>query len=341
VAEEFVGERLNMAKNLTGERKAAILLRAIGEEAAAQVLKQLDPKEIKKLGSFMNVTAEIARDDENAVILDFKTASATGNVQFQGKEYIKNILIKALGVEKAARVIESMSQKSYPGLEALRWADVRTVAQMLKIEHPQTVAVILAHLEHEQAGQVLASLPESMRGDVGLRLATMEDVRPEIMDELSQSLQDAMTNSKGLGVRSIGGAKALADVLTRMDKANESGILSKIGEKDQPLADAIRALMFVFDDLIKVDDRGIQDLMKEISKEDLPLALRGANPDVKEKFFRNMSSRAAEMLKDDMEAKGPVRVSDVEKAQQNILKVCRKLEEEGRIIVASAGEGLV
>jgi len=330
-----------MSKNLTGEQKSAILLRAIGEEAAAQVMKQLDPKEIKKLGSFMNGTAQISKDEEDAVISDFKSSSATGDVQFHGKDFIKSILIKALGPEKAARIIESMTRKSYPGLEALRWVDVRTIAQMLKIEHPQTVAVILAHLESEQAGQVLASLPEAMRGDVALRLATMEDVQPDVLEELSQSLQETLMASKGLGAHSIGGAEVMADILTRMDKTNEGGIMARIAEKSQPLADAIRALMFVFDDLTKLDDRGMQELMKEVSKEDLPLALRGANPDVKEKFFANMSSRAADMLKDDMESKGPVRVSDVEKAQQNILKVCRKLEEEGRIIVAGAGEEML
>jgi flagellar motor switch protein FliG len=341
VVEELFCERLSMAKNLTGEQKTAILLRAIGEEAAAQVLKQLDPKEIKKLGASMNGTAQISRDEEDAVILDFKAASAAGDVQFQGKEYIKSVLIKALGPDKAARIIESMTRKSYPGLETLRWVDAKSIAQMMKIEHPQTVAVILAHLESDQAGQVLAALPEFMRGDVALRLATMEDVQPDVLEELSQSLQETLLASKGLGGQSIGGAEVMAGILTRMDKANEGGIMAKIAEKSQTLADAIRALMFVFDDLIKVDDRGIQELMKEISKDDLPLALRGANPDVKEKFFKNMSSRAAEMLKEDMEAKGPVRVSDVEKAQQNLLKVCRKLEEEGRIVIAGAGEQLV
>jgi flagellar motor switch protein FliG len=234
-----------------------------------------------------------------------------------------------------------MTRKSYPGLEALKWVDVKTISQMLKVEHPQTVAVVLAHLESDQAGQVLALLPESMRGDVALRLATMEDVQPDVLEELSQTLQEALMASKGLGAQNIGGAEVMADILTRMDKANEGGIMAKIAEKSQPLADTIRALMFVFDDLIKLDDRGMQELMKEISKEDLPLALRGANPDVQAKFFKNMSTRAAEMLKDDMDAKGPVKISDVERAQQNILKVCRKLEEEGRIVVAGAGEEML
>lgn len=330
-----------MAKSLTGEQKAAILLRAIGEEAAAQVMKQLDPKEIKKLGSFMNATAQISRDEEDSVISDFQAASATGEVQFQGKEFIKSVLIKALGPEKAARIIESMTRRSYPGLEALKWVDIKTLVQLLKVEHAQTVAVILAHLESDQAGLVLAALPEAMRGDIAIRLATMEEVQPDVLEELSQSLQETLMASKGMGAQSLGGAEVMADILTRMDKTNEGGIMAKIAEKSQPLADSIRALMFVFDDLIKVDDRGMQELMKEISKEDLPLALRGANPEIKDKFFKNMSSRAAEMLKEDMETKGPVKISDVEKAQQNILKVCRKLEEEGRIVIAGAGEEML
>lgn len=330
-----------MARNLTGEQKSVILLRAIGEDAAAQVMKQLDPKEIKKLGSFMQQAAHISKEEEDQVIADFKAMSARGEVQFQGKEFIKNILIKALGPEKAARIIETMTKKNYPGLEALRWVDVKTLVHMLKVEHPQTVAVVLAHLESDQAGQVLAALPEHLRDDVALRLATMEDVQPEILEELSDSLQETLLTSKGLGVQNIGGAEVVADILARMDKATENTIMTKIAEKSQPLAEAIRALMFVFDDLVKVDDRGIQELLKEISKEDLPLALRGAGPDVRDKFFKNMSSRAADMLKDDMESKGPVRVADVEKAQQNILKVCRKLEEEGRIVIAGAGEELV
>jgi flagellar motor switch protein FliG len=330
-----------MSKTLTGEQKAAILLRAIGEESAAQVMKQLDPKEIKRLGTFMNGTAQISRDEEDAVMLDFQAASASGEVQFQGKEFIRSVLIKALGPEKAARVIESMTRKSYPGLDAMKWVDVKTLVQMLKIEHAQTVAVILAHLESDQAGQVLAGLPEVMRGDVALRLATMEEVQPDVLEELSQSIQETLLASTGMGSQSLGGPEVMANILTRMDKTNEGGIMGKIAEKSQPLADAIRALMFVFDDLVKIDDRGLQELMKEISKDDLPLALRGANPEVKEKFFKNMSSRAAEMLKEDMEAKGPVKVSDVERGQQNILKVCRKLEEEGRIVIAGAGEEML
>lgn len=330
-----------MAVQLSGEQKAAILLRAIGEDAAAMVMKNLDPKEIRKLGSFMSDAANISKEEEQSVMEDFERASALGEVSFHGKEYIKTILTKALGPEKAARLLESMNSRVYPGLDALKWVDAKSVTQMIKTEHPQTVSLILAHMEPEQASQVLTGLPAEMRADVAFRLATMEEVQPEVLEELSSSLQDILVASTGAHALSIGGSQVIANILTRLDKNTEGGIMAKLGERNQNLADAIRALMFVFDDLIKLDDRAMQELMKEVSKEDLPVALRGASPDVKEKFLKNMSSRAAEMLKEDMEVRGPAKVTDVERAQQNILKVCRKLEEEGRIVISGAGEALV
>ncbi|MEW6246995.1 MAG: flagellar motor switch protein FliG [Nitrospirota bacterium] len=330
-----------MARKLTGEEKAVILLRAIGEDAAARVMKCLEPKEIRRIGASMKEMANIARDEEEEVIAEFEKASTSGEIGFAGREYVKTVLTKALGPEKAARVLESLTSASYPGLDMLKWVDSKTIVQLARVEHPQTVAVILAYMDPEQASQVLAGLPEAMRVDVALRLATMEEVRPEVLQELSDALQESLAANAGPGTMSVGGAEVIADILTRLDKSTESAIMAKITERDQMLADGIRALMFVFDDLIKLDDRSIQELLKEIGKDELPVALRGASPDVKERFFRNMSSRAAEMLKEDMEARGPVKLSDVEKAQQNILKICRKLEEEGRIVVAGFGEELI
>jgi len=330
-----------MTTQLTGEKKAAILLRAIGEDAAALVMKSLDPKEIRKLGTFMSDTANISQEEEQSVMGDFEKASASGEVSFHGKEYIKTILTKALGQEKATRLLESMNSRVYPGLDALKWVDAKAVSQMLKIEHPQTISLIMAHMEPDQAGQVLIGLPAELRTDVAHRLATMEEVQPDVLEELSGALQDLLIANSGVQSLTVGGSQVIANILTRVDKATEGSIMAKIAERNQALADAIRALMFVFDDLIKLDDRGMQELMKEVSKEDLPVALRGASPDVKDKFLKNMSSRASEMLKEDMEARGPAKVADVEKAQQNILKVCRKLEEEGRIVISGAGEVLV
>ena len=326
-----------MATHLSGEHKAAILLKAIGEDAAAMVMKSLSPKEIRRLGQSMNATANITREEESIVIDEFDKASASGDVTFQGKEYIKAILSKALGTEKANRMIESMTNKVYPGLDAMKWVDAKAVSQMVRTEHPQTISVILAHMDPDQAGAVMIDLPEVLRADVALRLATMEDLQPSVLEELSDALQSSLVANTGTRATTVGGAEAIANILTTLDKATEGGIMAKIAERDQQLADTIRGLMFVFDDLIKLDDRGMQELMKEVSKEDLPRALRGASPETKEKFLKNMSSRASEMLKDDMESMGPVKVADVEKAQQNILKVCRKLEEEGRIVIAGAG----
>jgi flagellar motor switch protein FliG len=328
-----------MATPLSGEQKAAILLKTIGEDAAAMVMKNLDPKEIRRLGSYMNTTANITQEEESTVIDEFEKASANGQMSFHGKEYIKAILSKALGPEKATRMLESMTSKVYPGLDALKWVDAKTVSQLVKTEHPQTISVILAHMDPDQAGVVMVDLPEALRADVALRLATMEEVQPKVLEELSNALQDSLVASTSNRAASIGGAEATANILTTLDKATEGSIMSKIAERDQQLADTIRGLMFIFDDLIKLDDRGMQELMKEVSKEDLPVALRGGSPEIKEKFLKNMSSRAAEMLKDDMESRGPVKVADVEKAQQNILKVCRKLEEEGRIVISGAGAG--
>jgi flagellar motor switch protein FliG len=326
-----------MATQLTGEQKAAILLKAIGEDAAAMVMKNLDPKEIRRLGSSMHATANITKEEESFVIDEFDKASASGDISFHGKEYIKTILSKALGPEKANRMLESMTSKVYPGLDAMKWVDAKAVSQMIKTEHPQTISVILAHMDPDQAGVVMVDLPEALRADVALRLATMEDLQPSVLEELSDALQTSLVANVSNRAMSVGGAEAIANILTTLDKATEGGIMSKLAERDQQLADTIRGLMFVFDDLIKLDDRGMQELMKEVSKDDLPVALRGASPETKEKFLKNMSSRAAEMLRDDMESRGPMKVAEVEKAQQNILKVCRKLEEEGRIVIAGAG----
>jgi len=326
---------------LSGEEKAAILLRAIGEESAAEVMKHLDPKDIRRIGAHMTSLSNISREEEGSVIQDFQHAANSGTISFEGKEYIKTILTKALGPDKAGRILETLTNVTYPGLESLKWLDPRTVAQMIKVEHPQTVAVILAHLDSDQGSQILAELPEILRADVALRLGTIEEIQPEVLQHLSDVLQETFKSGSKVRGQSMGGLQVVADMMGRMDKAVENSIMSKLAEKNAEIAESIRALMFVFDDLVKVEDRGIQELLKEVSKEELPLALRGAGQEIMDKILRNMSSRAAEMLKEDMENRGPVKVSEVEKAQQSILKVCRKLEEEGRLTILGEGEKLV
>jgi flagellar motor switch protein FliG len=325
---------------LTGQMKAAILLRSLGEDSAAEVMRHLDPRDIRKIGQYMAEISNISREEEEEVIKEFKTAAETGDVGFEGKEYIKSILTKALGQEKAKRILETIAKTSYPGIDSLKWLDPKAVADVIRTEHPQTIAVILAHLDADHGSEVLSRLPEFMRPDVALRLATMEDVQPEVLQHLSDVLQEAFRVGGPAG-QALGGAQVVAEMLALVDKTVEEHILGKIADRDPALADNIRSLMFVFDDLVKVDDRSLQELLKEISKDDLPLALKAANEEVRLKFFRNMSSRAAQMLQEDMEARGPVKLSDAERAQQNILKLCRKLEGEGRLSVAEGGDELV
>ncbi len=326
---------------LSGEEKAAILLRAIGEDAAAEVMRHLDPKDIRKIGSHMANVSNISAEEETEVLKEFGGAAQGGDIGFEGKQYIKAILNKALGNEKASRIMDSLTTMSYPGIEALKWLDSKTVANLMKNEHPQTIAVVLSQLDSEPSSQVLAALPEHLQTDVALRLATMEEVAPEVLSGLSESLQESLAGATTAKAMNVMGPKVIADILARLDKTTEGTIMSSLTERNPALAEAIRSLMFVFDDLVKLDDRGMQEILKEVSKEDLPLALKAAGPDVRDKIFRNMSRRAAEMIREDMEARGPAKLSDVERAQQNILKTCRKLEEEGRVVIGGGGEELI
>jgi flagellar motor switch protein FliG len=330
-----------MERTLTGEQKAAILLMAIGEEAASHVMRYLDPKDIRRIGVHMTGISTIPKAEEQLVLKEFDAAAREGEISLEGKEYIRTVLQKALGNEKAARIMETLTATTYPGLEALKWLDAKSLAQLVRTEHPQTIAVILAYLDPEQGSQVLKLLPDHLRPDVTHRLATMDQVDPQVLQHLSEVLQETTLAGAGPRSESIGGPKLVADIIARLDKSTEGSIMEVIAQRAPTLADNIRALMFVFDDLIKLDDRAMQELMKEVSKDDLPLALKAASPDVRDKFFKNMSTRAAQMLQEDMEARGPVKLSEAEKAQQNILGVCKKLEQEGRIVIGGKGEDLV
>ncbi len=331
-----------MERTLTGEQKAAILLMAIGEEAASHVMRYLDPKDIRRIGVHMTGISNIPKMEEQMVLKEFDSAAREGDISLEGKEYIKTVLQKALGSEKASRIMETLTSTTYPGLEALKWLDPKSLAQLVRTEHPQTIAVILAYLDPDQGSQVLKLLPDHLRPDVTHRLATMDQVDPQVLQHLSEVLQETtLANTAGSRSESIGGPKLVADIITRLDKSTEGSIMEVITQRAPTLADNIRALMFVFDDLIKLDDRAIQELMKDVNKDDLPLALKAASPDVRDKFFKNMSSRAAQMLQEDMDMRGPVRLSEAEKAQQNILGVCKKLEQEGRIAVGGKGEAMV
>lgn len=326
-----------MARKLSGEEKAAVLLLALGEDAAAEVMKHLEPKDIRRLGTPMTALSDVPSDLRREVLDEFRTLSSTGEVAMEGKGYMKKILTKALGPAKATQLLAAQAGQEYTGLESLKWLDPKTIARMIAAEHPQAAAVIVVHLEADQASQALALLPESARFDIAYRIATMEEIQPEVLKELSDVLEaELKIGAKELG-QQLGGVKFLADIMNRMDKATEHALTTALNERNATLADSVRQSMFVFDDLAGIDDRALQDILKEIAKEDLVVALRAASESVKEAIFRNMSARAAELLKDDMEASGPVKLSDVEKAQRNILQVARKLEDEGRIMLGGKG----
>jgi flagellar motor switch protein FliG len=327
-----------VTKKLSGEEKAAVLLLTMGENAAAEVMKHLEPKDIRRLGGPMATLSDLTAELRNEVLQEFRTlSSGSAPAGADGKDYMKKILTKALGPQKATQLLSTISSQEYAGLDSLKWLDTKAIERMVSAEHPQTAAVILAHLEADQASQVMLLLSEQARVDIAYRLATMEEIQPDVLRELSEVLESELK----VGVKSqgqqLGGVKFLADLMNGLDKTSGQALTASLTERNPVLADSVRQLMFVFDDLSGVDDRGLQELLKEIAKEDLILALRAASEAVKEAIFRNMSSRAAELLRDDMEVSGPVKLTEVEKAQRNILQVARKLEEEGRIILGGKG----
>jgi len=326
-----------MAKKLSGEEKAAVLLFTMGENAAAEVMRHLEPKDIRRLGGPMTALSDLTPHLRNEVMREFRSMSSEAVEGVDGKDFMKKILTKALGQEKATQLLSTISAAEYAGLNSLKWLDSKALGRMVSAEHPQTAAVILAHLEADQASQVLLQLPEAARVDIVYRLATMEEIQPDVLKELSAVLESELKVAAEPQGQQLGGVKFLADLMNGLDKTAEQALNTSLAERNAELADSVRQLMFVFDDLAGVDDRGLQDLLKEIAKEDLILALRAAGEPVKDAVFRNMSSRAAELMRDDMEAGGPVKLRDVEKAQRNILQVARKLEEEGRIMLGGKG----
>ena len=248
--------------------------------------------------------------------------------------YIKDVLVKAFGPDSAKKLIDKI-ESGASAFDVLRWLDTGAIANMLSREHPQTIAIILAHLEPTQAAEVLGKLPENLKIDVSLRIASLDQISPAILVDLEDVLQSQLQSyTRG---KKIGGIRTVSEILNQMDRASEDLILKNIEEKDQILADEIRKLMFTFDDLISIDDKGIQMVLKEITTDDLSLALKMAVDELKAKIFKNMSQRAVQILKEEIETKGAVKVSDVEKAQMNIVRVARRLEEEGKIVIGGKG----
>lgn len=313
---------------------------SLGEEEAAQVLKYLSPREVQKLGAAMARLKAVPKERVDAVLDEFKKkAEDRSTLALASDEYIRAVLTKALGDEKAAHVIDRILQGGdTSGIESLKWMDSASVAELIRNEHPQVIATILVHLDRDQAGEVLGHLPERLRNDVILRIATLDGVQPAALKELNEVLAKLLTGNASLRKTAMGGVRAAAEILNFMPTSYENAVIESVREHDAELAQKILDEMFVFEDLLELEDRAIQLLLREIQSESLIVALKGASDALKEKIFKNMSQRAAELLREDLEAKGPVRVSEVEAEQKEILKIVRRLADAGQIVLGGAGE---
>jgi len=335
--------RASSVDKLSGSEKAAVLLLNVGEELAAKVLKQMAEDEIQHLGNYMASMGAVSSELAKKVNQEFLARLAGGvsrGFNVGNVSNVRKLLEAALGAEQAEAVISNLSVPSEEaGIETLRALDYKTIANFLKNEHPQTVALILAHLDSEKSSDVLMTLGEAIRGEVAYRMATLDRIPPGVINDLDTILGNELAESGSVQSQMVGGVASVAELLNHVDKSNENLIFSKIEELNPELADTIRNLMFTFDDLIFVDDRGIQQILREVSNEEMTIALKGAGDEVKEKLFANLSERAAAMIKEDLEAMGPVRLSDVEKAQQSIVRIAKRLEDEGKIVIARGGGG--
>jgi len=324
----------------TGVERSAILLMSLGEEDAAEVLKHMTPKEVQKLGEAMTNLKKINKEDVSGVLSEF-----CGEIESQtslgigSEDYLKKVLIGALGEDKANNIIDRiLLGRHSKGLEALKWMDPRAVAEIIRLEHPQIISIVLSYLDSDQAAEVLSALPERARPDILMRIASLDGIQPNAIHELDDILEKQFSgNTDNVKSAGVGGLKTAANILNFMDSSVEGTIMDQVREADGDLSESIEDLMFVFENLIDVDDRGIQSLLREISSENLVLALKGSDEGVKTKILKNMSKRAAEMLVDDLETKGPVKLSDVEIAQKEILSIARRMSESGEISLGGGG----
>lgn len=326
--------------NEEGVQKSAILLLSLGADVASEICKHLSPKEVHKIGEAMANIPGVSRDQVHDVLTSFHDAAGDRTaIGTDATEYIRSVLIKALGDDKATNLINRiMHGGDTSGIEGLKWMDAPSVAELIKDEHPQIIATILVHLERDQASDILKSFTERLRNDTLLRIATLDGVQPTALHELNDVMAKLLSGGKNIKESAMGGVRVAAEVLNFMGSTLEATVIDGVRLHDADLAQKILDEMFVFDNLLDVDDRGIQLLLREIQSESLIIALKGATESLREKFLKNMSVRAREALEEDLESKGPVRVSEVETEQKEILKIVRRLTEEGQIVIAGKGE---
>jgi flagellar motor switch protein FliG len=324
---------------MDGIERAAILLLSMGEKNAAEVMKHLEPRQVQKVGVAMTTLSTVTKAKMQNVLLDFTNAIGDQtSITVDTEHYLRTVLIEALGLEKATPLIDRIlvSDKD-SGLNRLKWLDGRLIADVIRNEHPQIIATILIHLDSEQAAEVVSYFSVEKRSEVLLRMCNIDTVKPEAITELGQVIEKQLSGQKVSKTASIGGIKSVADVINYFDGAMEDEVLNKIKDWDQDLSEKIRDKMFVFENLVEMDDRSVQTLLRDVSPELLKLALKGTTEPTKEKIFNNMSKRAADLLREDIELQGPVKVIDVEKAQRDILAIAKSLAEEGKIALGAKG----
>lgn len=323
--------------------RAAILLMSLGEKDAADILRYMGPKEVQIVGTAMSSLSNVARQDVELVLSDFLTSygSQTG-LGLGTEEYIRNMLVHALGEDKAGGILDRiLVDGSTSGIDSLKWMDPRSVATAIRHEHPQIQAVVLSYLEPDRSASILVNFPDKVRLDIVMRIASLESVQPDALRELNKILEKQFSGKGGNPATNIGGTKTAAEIMNNLESSVEAELMESIKEIDEELGEKIRDLMFVFDNLKEVDDRGIQALLREISSDLLIVALKGADEILQEKIFGNMSKRAAELLRDDLETKGPVRLSEVEMAQKEILVIARRMADAGEMQLSSNTEQMI
>lgn len=326
-------------KQLTGKRKAAILLVMLGPEKAALVLKHLDESDVEQLTIEIANLGKITDEERKQVLTEFQDiANARQMIAQGGIEYAKEVLQKAFGPEKAMRIIERLvSNLQVKPFDFLRQADPLQLVNFLQNEHPQTIAVILSYLEPQLAGKILSAFPEELQIEVIKRIALLERTSPDVIRDIEKNLERKLSGFVMQTFSQVGGVDTAAEIMNSIDRSSERKIMEKLSYDSPELAEEIRRRMFVFEDIVKLDDRSVQIVLREVETRDLALALKGASEEVKQKIFKNISKRAAQLLQDELEYMGPVRLKDVEEAQQKIINVIRRLEEAGEIVIARGG----
>ncbi|MGA2709068.1 MAG: flagellar motor switch protein FliG [Steroidobacteraceae bacterium] len=331
----------NKADGLQGTQRAAILLMSLGEQDAANLLKQLDANDVQRLGIAMTELQDVSRDQMTSVLQNF-IGVVDGKAEFasSSQDYVRRVLTQAVGKQKADLLLDRVSGgQAGQGIEALKWMEAKAVAQIISGEHPQIAALVLSYLEAEQGAAILALLPEEMRTEVLMRIASLNEVPQSALNELDHLVEKQANVPAPAALRQIGGPKTVANLLNAMKKDKSGEELGKIEQADAEMHQKIKDLLFIFDNLLDIDDRGIQAVLRDVGSDVLALALRGAEPEVQDKIMRNMSKRAAEILRDDMEARGPVKLAEVEAAQKEVVTIAQRLAEEGTISLGGKDGG--